>query len=317
MTRRVLVTGAAGDVGREVVRLLLRRGVAVRAAEPDLERMHIRDGDINREVDVAKLELRDRDSYPGALADCDGLFLCRPGGESAALQRFIDTALDNGVQHVVYLSVAGAGENPLTPQHAVERHLAAKKVSHTLLRPGFFFQSLGTVYRDDLVEDDRLYSPAGRARVAFVDGRDVAEVAVRVFEEPEPHCSQAYTLTGPEALSFEDAAKVLSVVLGRPIRYEVASVVDYARHLRRRGLSLAQIANDTLLHVGLRYGQAEKVDETLPRLLGRRATTLERYLRDHIHLWEPRSPRSTSEPPSEDAPSSFSTHLLSPLRRST
>jgi len=167
----------------------------------------------------------------------------------------------------------------------VERHLAEGAGDWTLLRPGFFAQNLGDAYRRDLAEDDRLYLPAGRGRVAFVDVRDVAEVAARAFAEPAAHAGKAWTLTGPAALGFDEAARLLTAVLGRSIRYQPASVAGYALHLRRRGLPWGQVAVQSVLHVGLRAGQAERVDPTLPRLLGRPARTLAEYVRDHAGLW--------------------------------
>jgi hypothetical protein len=80
-------------------------------------------------------------------------------------------------------------------------------------------------------------------------------------------------------------ASVLSAVLERPIRYVPASIPGYLLHLRRRGLPLAQAAVQAVLHVGLRFGQAEAVDPTLERLLGRPGRTLADYVRDHAALW--------------------------------
>ncbi len=135
------------------------------------------------------------------------------------------------------------------------------------------------------MEDARVYVPAGRGLVAFVDVRDVAEVAATALVAPEAHAGQAYTLTGPEPLGFAEAAALLSDVIGRAVRYEAASVPGYVRHLRARGLPAGRIAVQTLLHVGLRLGQAEAVDPTLARLLGRRPRTLRAYFQDHAALW--------------------------------
>jgi uncharacterized protein YbjT (DUF2867 family) len=198
----------------------------------------------------------------------------------------VDAARAAGVGPVVFLSVAGAGTNKLVPHHDVEAHLIQRGGAYTLLRPGFFAQNLQDAYRRDLVEDDRLYVPAGRGRVTFVDGRDLAEVAATCLLDPDRHAGQAYTLTGPEPVTFEEAAALLTRALGRPIRYVPASIPGYLLHLRRRrGLPWAQAGVQTILHVGLRFGQAERVDPTLEGLLGRRPGTLARYIEDHAALW--------------------------------
>ncbi|MEO5728374.1 MAG: SDR family NAD(P)-dependent oxidoreductase, partial [Byssovorax sp.] len=82
------------------------------------------------------------------------------------------------------------------------------------------------------------------------------------------------------------AARIFSDALARPIRYEPAGVLGYALHLQRRGLPWAQIAVQTILHVGLRFGQASVVDPTLASLLGRQGRTLSEYARDHVALWK-------------------------------
>lgn len=283
----VVVTAASGHVGREVVRVLSAKGHSVRAAGPSLSALRAAHGD---GVEAARLDFCDQSTFQEALAGSSGLFLVRPPAIAevkSTLLPFIDAAVNSGVQHVVFLSVIGAGENPLVPHYQVEQHLRSKVEGYTFLRPGFFSQNLGSAYRDDIASDGKLFVPVAHGRIAFVDIRDVAEVAAVVFADPAAHRGKAYTLTGPEAVSFEEVAELLSEVLGRRIKYEPASVVSFVRHLHDRGLPLSQVAVQTVLHVGLRYGQAEHVDPTLEQLLGRRGHTVERYVRDHHNLWRP------------------------------
>ena len=284
---RVLVTGAVGNVGREVVRAIAARNHELRAADLSVEDVHSMHGD---EVDAVVLDYEIPETFAPALEGCDAVFLVRPpaiADMESTLLPFIDAAIESGVKHIVFLSCAGAATNKLVPHHAVEKHLAARNVSHTLLRPGFFSQNLGAAYRDDIAREGRLFLPAGKSRVAFVDIRDIAELAALIFDDPLSHQNQAYECTGPEALSFEEAARLMTDVIRRPIRYESASIAGYVRHLHVQGLPLAQIAVQTVLHVGLRFGQTAKIDPTLERLLGRRPRTLATYVRESADLWAP------------------------------
>ncbi|MDQ3032063.1 MAG: NmrA family NAD(P)-binding protein [Myxococcota bacterium] len=261
----ILVTAAAGNVGREVARALRARGADVRAA------------------DRATIDFRDPSTWDAALDGCRAVFLLRPPAISDVehtLNAFVDRARARGVESFVFLSVAGAETNTFVPHHAVERRLIEGPRDWTILRPGFFAQNFEDAYLRDVREDDRIYVPAGKRRVAFVDVRDLAEVAAAALLEPAAHRGQAYTLTGGEAVSFDTAAALLSRALGRTIRYEPASIVGYALHLRRRGLPRGQIAVQTILHVLLRLGQAESIDPTLGALLGRPPRTLAEYFRD-------------------------------------
>jgi uncharacterized protein YbjT (DUF2867 family) len=161
------------------------------------------------------------------------------------------------------------------PHHRVETHLRASGVGWTILRPGFFAQNLADAYRADITRQDRIYVPAGDGRVAFVDTRDIGEVAARILLAPTEHAGRGYLLTGREAPTFTQVAESLTRELDRRIRYEPASVLGYARHLRRQGLPAAQVVVQTVLHAGLRRGDAATVDPALEALLGRRPRTID------------------------------------------
>jgi hypothetical protein len=157
--------------------------------------------------------------------------------------------------------------------------------SYTSLRVGFFAQNLADAYRQDIVEEDRLYLPAGSGRIAFVDLYDVAEVAADIFCRPAPHLGQAYTLTGSEAISFYEVAEILTSRLERKITYEPATAVGYIDHLRRRSRPWTQCLVQTVLHLGIRFGQAAQTDSTLESLLGRSSRKLEDYVMNNRAIW--------------------------------
>jgi uncharacterized protein YbjT (DUF2867 family) len=240
------------------------------------------------QLHAAPFDVLKPETFESAIADCKALFLLRPpavANTKATLNPFIDVARKAGVKQIVFISVAGAADQPWVPHHAVEQHLKAGPLGWTILRPGFFAQNLGAAYRDDIVQNHRIYVPAAQGRVAFIDARDIAAVAVAALLDPATHAGQSYTLTGPEAVTFDQVATLLSAELGRPIRYEAASLLGYVRHLRRRGLPWMQILVQTILHRGLRMGEAEAVTNTVPTLLGRPACSLAEYIHDHRELW--------------------------------
>ncbi len=289
MTGPVLVTGATGNVGGAVARSLLAAGLPVRVAGTDPARLRAR----FPAAEAVRLDFLDARTFPAAVAGAGGLFLLRPPPISRVgptLNALVDAAARHGVGHVVFASVAGADTNRIVPHHRVETHLRTAGVPWTVLRPGFFAQNLADAYRRDIREQNRIFLPAGRGRAAFVDTRDIGDVAAAVLADPAAHTEAGYTLTGPAALGFDEVAAVLTEVLGRPIRYQRATVPAYLRHLRRQRVGWAQAIVQTVLHTGLRRGQAERVDPTLPRLLGRPARTLEEYVRDHRELWAAGAP---------------------------
>lgn len=281
----ILVTGAAGNVGKEVVRQLLRRGARVVAADYQEERVHQLFGD---SVVSARLDFQAPTTWQAALHGAEHVFLMRPPAIADVeknLNPFVDFARAHGVDHVVFLSVAGADKNKVVPHRKVEDHLRARGDHYTNLRPGFFAQNLESAYRDDIVRDDRIYVPAGKKPVNWIDVRDIAEVAALVLTAPESHRGQSYTLAGPRAVPWSEVESALSTALGRTIRYEPASVLGYVRHLSKKGLPRGAILVQTVLHVLLRFGQGATEDPTLERLLGRPGRSVRDYVNANPELW--------------------------------
>jgi uncharacterized protein YbjT (DUF2867 family) len=284
---KILVTGGSGNVGKEVVYQLKSRQISFQVGVRNPANANAIEG-----VETVQFDFLDPSTYAPAVIGCDAVFLLRPpaiANTKQTLNVFLDVAWVSGVSQVVFISVAGAGENQIVPHHAVEQHLRSGPAGWTILRPGFFAQNIGDAYRQDIVNDNRIFLPAGSGRVAFIDVRDLAEVAVNALTNPLKYHKQAYTLTGSEAISFAEVTRILSQELSgieeRTIRYQPASILAYLWHLSRRGLPPAQILVQTILHVGLRFGQAEAIDTSLADLLGHQPRTVRDYIRDHVALW--------------------------------
>lgn len=281
----IAVTGATGNVGRSVADALRALGAPTRAL--------IRAPEQAPDLDAARLDLTDRATFAPALAGCRALFLVRPpaiGDMRRTLLPLLDDARGAGVRHAVFVSVLGAERKGWVPHAKVEAHLKgpwrASGGRFTILRPGFFMQNLGDTYRRDIVEDDRIHVPTRGGRVAWIDARDIGEAAARALIAPDEWVDRCLPLTGPVAMDFAETARIVGEVVGRPVRYDPASGLGFARHLRRRGHGLMATAVLTILHLGLRRGDAEAVDPTLGQMLGRPPRALRDYLRDHRSLFE-------------------------------
>lgn len=133
----------------------------------------------------------------------------------------IEACRARGVARVVKLSAQSAGLEPPVSfgvLHArAERALRESGMAWSILRPVFFMQSL--LLMADSIRDGKLIAATGTGEVAFVDARDIAEVAVRVLAAPSTHDGQIHTLTGPRALSFAALAELLSSAVGHPVRH--------------------------------------------------------------------------------------------------
>lgn len=282
--RPILVAGATGKSGREVVRALLARGAPVRAAgRTPGDPVPGTEARVEAALDFDKPE-----TWGPALDGARALYLMRPpteGRPAKTVNPFLDAARAAGVGHVVFMSVDGAEDSRFLPHRAIEDHLVAQGPDHTILRPTFFAQNFEEPYLHDIREDDRIYLPSGDARIAFIDLHDLGDVAALALTEPGAHRGAAYTLTGPEAVGFDHVADLLTDATGRPIGYERASVLGFVRHRRRLGASWPFALIMARLHVGLRWGEAEAVTDDVPRLLGRPARDMATYVRANADVW--------------------------------
>jgi uncharacterized protein YbjT (DUF2867 family) len=274
----ILVTGATGTVGSEVVRQLVATGERPRALVRDPATARQRLGD---QVEHVVGDLDRPQTIAAALAGVDRVFLLttqssrQPEWERAV----IGAAARAGVGQLVKLSVFRANEqSPLqvARQHGqAERVLAQSGLAATILRPVFFMQNLLA-----MVHDGAIATAAGDGRVAMVDARDIAAVAVATLTGGG-HAGKTYTLTGPEALSFYQVASVLSRQTGRPLRHVRVPPDKVRVALQGRGVA-AWFADDMAkLHSMLAVGYEEVVTDDIHQVTGRPPRTLAQFAGDH------------------------------------
>jgi uncharacterized protein YbjT (DUF2867 family) len=297
----VLVTAATGTVGRAVVRELAAAGVPVRAASRDPARARERfetellasDADAEH-VEYVAFDFEKPETYHPALDGASAMFLVRPpevGRVSRDVFPFVDAADRMGVEHAVVLSVLGAEKNPILPHRRIEKHVAASGLAWTFLRASFFCQNLLEVHREDVVERDRIFLPAGDGATSFVDARDIGAVAAEAFQDDALR-DRAIDVTGSEALTYHEVAAVMSDVLDREITYANPGVLEYARTEYRHGTPLPFVLIQLAVYGTARLGLAGRVTDDVERILGRDPITVREFVEDHADAFAPASEES-------------------------
>jgi len=285
----MLVTGATGTVGRHVVRSLADRGCRVLAASrsPTSGVRASLQNDLPG-VSTVALDFEAPQTYAKAFGGVDALFLVRPPSITrvwASIFPALDAAAA-GVRHVVFLSIQGAESHPLVPHRWIEWKLASMDVVSTVLRPSFFMQNLATTHRSELKQESRIVVPAGSGRTAFIDARDIADVAARVLTERR-RAGRAYELTGAEALSYHEVARILTRELGRPIAYANPSLAAFVRHARAHGRPWPLVLVMSGIYLTARFGLAARTTSEVADLLGRPPRTVREFAEDYAHVWTP------------------------------
>lgn len=277
--RRILVTGATGNVGSAVLQALVRRGISGYAA--------VRQPRSGMVADQVIFDFKRPETYAPALEGVDKLFLMRPP-DLTDVARYvfpvIDEAKKRGVSQIVFLSLLGAQHLPFVPHRKVERYLERSGIPYTFLRASFFMQNLSTTHAREIRDQHLIDVPAGDGKTSFVDVEDLADVAALAMTEPG-HTGQAYDLTGNEALDYHEVAVLLTRELGRPIAYRAPGLVGFLARRVRSGLPFGFALVMGAIYTTARMGKAALVTSDLERLLGRSPRALEDFLVNERDKW--------------------------------
>ncbi|UKD52334.1 SDR family oxidoreductase [Amycolatopsis sp. FU40] len=283
----ILVTGASGNVGSALVKQLRAAEVPFRAAYHSAEKAKKAAAD---GIDAVTVEMSDPATVQPALAGVSKVFLlgAMSPGQTGNESNVVEAAVSAGVSHVVKQSLWRADEE-LTPiarlHRPVERMLETSPLSWTFLRANFYLQAFSGNWAGTIRSGNFFASPLIRGPIAFVDAEDVARVAFRSLTE-DGHAGKAYALSGPEALTYDEAAAVLSEVLGRPIAYRGMSNEQALSALAEAGMSsfharaLVEVCNTYL------DGGAETVTSTVEDVTGQRPRSFREFATAHRHCFE-------------------------------
>jgi uncharacterized protein YbjT (DUF2867 family) len=229
--------------------------------------------------DAVTADLSEPGTLPAAFDGARAMFLL--GAMSQQTAQELNAARAAGVTRVVKLSVWRAPDE-LTPiarlHREVEQALETSGLDWTFLRPNFYMQNF--LRQAGQIATGSFSQPASDAPVSFVDVRDVARVAARVLTSAG-HGGTSYGITGPEALSYDQAAAVLARVLGRPVRFTGLTDEEARTGMLRGGLP--GFYADALLEVGRAYrnGGAETVTPAVRDLTGHAPVSFGQFVREH------------------------------------
>ena len=280
----ILITGASGNIGREVLKQALAVGLNIRATfqSPDIAAKAPAglEGVI---MDYAKPE-----TIRPALHGVEKIFLVGPPVRDlpAMEANFIKEVRATGRQHIVKLSALGGRESMFPSGHRdSEENIEASGVPYTFLRPNGFMQNLVNYDAGTIRSQNAFYGCQGNGAVSVIDIRDIAAVAVIVLVATG-HEGKSYSLTGSEALTNGHVAEKISRIAGRKINYVDMAPAEFKKAILSGGMP--EWSADALVDLQRLYreGKASLLTDDVERLTGRKPITFDQFALDYAFAFQ-------------------------------
>ncbi len=285
---KILITGSTGTNGQQVIQQLATTGITVRAMVRRLDKgiplqefgAELVEGDFSNPV-----------SLDAALQGIDRALMLPPIDPNAVeLQRnFIDAAKRSKTSYIVKFSAIGAA--PDSPMRLgrwhgdAEQLLSESGIAYCSLRPNGFMQNF--LAFSQLISTQGIFSqPGGNSSISHIDVRDISAAIVQTLLHPEKHAGKAYTLTGPESLSFDQVAEKFSQALGRPVQYVDLSPEQFKANMLNWGQPdwLADTFNEMFALYRTGWG-AEPTNDFFT-ITDKQPITFEQFIQDNIQAFQ-------------------------------
>ncbi|MFL4474561.1 SDR family oxidoreductase [Paeniglutamicibacter sp. MACA_103] len=270
------VTGSTGELGGKVAALLSAAGVKQRLLARTPRKAPPLDG-----ATVLQAAYENTSATRTALTGAETVFMVSASESRERLEQhcdFVDAAVEAGVRHLVYVSFVGAAQDAVftlaRDHYATEEYIRASGLQHTFLRDNFYADFLPEMAGADGV----IRGPAGQGRAAVVARHDVARTAAAILREPERHVGATYELTGPEALSLAEVARVLSDVGPREVSYVNESVQEAYASRASYGAPQWQLDAWVSTYLAIAAGDLENVSGDIERITGQPPMSLAQLL---------------------------------------
>jgi uncharacterized protein YbjT (DUF2867 family) len=294
--RTILVIGATGTVGSEVVKQLVSS-----SSDQNVIRAVVHSQDKAEKfkqyktVETVNMDYNNSETIAAALNQVDKLFLLTLPTLNVIeiysnLVKQIRKYGGGGINHIVKLSSMEAETGPETTigrlHRQEEKIIEESGIPYTFLRPSAFMQNFVNYLGQTIRNQNAFYLPTGDGKVSFVDVRDIAAVSVRVLTSDNGHAGKAYTITGQEAISHGQAAEILSNEVGKRISY-----TDIPKEYARKGMKEIGM-DDWFIDVMIesygmiKAGNASRTTTVVEQITGRKPISFTQFARDYVKFFK-------------------------------
>lgn len=273
---KILVLGASGTVGTELVNLLRQRNRKVLKATSKKP----------TDQDQVYLNLITHEGLD-AITDVDKLFLLSPPGhvnQDELLIPLIEKAKKSKIKKIVLMTAMGVDANPTSPLRKTEVYLEASGIPYNIIRPNWFMQNFNSYWIHGINHQGKILLPVEIAKGSFIDARDIASVAAVLLTEDRFN-NQAFDLTGGEALNHDEVATLLSSVTQRKITFENITPSTMLEGLLHAGLPKAYAEFLLVILDFFRQGYSARITDSVEKITGKKPISFKSYASDYKKSW--------------------------------
>lgn len=287
---KILITGATGNVGLEVINYLveLKSSCRIFAGVRDVERARKIFSDNNR-IEFLEFDFENPRTFGNALKNIDRVFLLRPPHISNVEKFFrplIESLKENKVKQVVFLSVQGAEKSSVIPHNKIEKLIKGYELEYIFLRPSYFMQNLTTTLIDDIKQKRKIILPSGNAKFNWIDIKNIAEVTAILMENFLLYRNQTIEITGYENENFATVVSMINQQVKSPIQFESVNPLKFYLLKRVSEKEKGKIIVMILLHFLPRFQKEPQVSNFYEKLTGKKPTKLVDYIERELIKFE-------------------------------
>ena len=280
--KKILITGATGNVGFEVIRFLEKNGTpnTIIAGVRSIERAKKIFKDFPK-TELVNFDFEQPETFDNALKGIDTIFLLRPPHISDIEKYFrplIQKIKEHNVNEIVFLSVQGAEKSKVIPHNKIERLIQEFKLDYVFLRPAYFMQNLTTSLLDDIKTKRQIILPSGKAKFNWIYIENIGETCSVLLNEFSDYRNRAIELTGKENINFFKVVDLINASINRPIRFTSVSPFEFYKIKKKEGMIIGMIIVMIMLHFLPRFQKEPVISDNYEKITGKKPTGLSEFI---------------------------------------
>ncbi|MBB6126763.1 NmrA family NAD(P)-binding protein [Mucilaginibacter lappiensis] len=288
----ITVFGATGKIGMELLRFLSAADIKTIAVTRDKNKAVTIPC-----VDWVEADMANKESLYKAMNNTKAVFLLSGHSNSFVEEQgnVIEVAKEKGVGHIVKLSSGAVDKDSpfyipgsfIAKVHGeVEALLKTSDIPWTLLQPNGFMQNWLGELAQTVKHERKIYEATGDGKRAYLDIRDIAEVAFRILINPEPHAGKAYLLTGGQAVNFTEIAAIIGAEIGEVVEFIPLNPGEAHQRMEKKGMPAVAVQSILAYAEAQRNNQATYVSPAVSTILNKPARTVKAFVEDHVTLFK-------------------------------